>query len=181
MEFYLRYEGRLKSKGSSTIGEKHAIRKHFHPQLKRLWEYSPLREATEFLNPSSRLCVIEKIGGVDFVPLVTSKLQLRCELDILMLQPQPITKVIYGGDIDNRLKTLFDALAMPNEAQLPSDTAASEPIYCLLQDDSLVTSVQVRSDKLLDGRNPNQVFLCIRVSVIAGEPILRHLDIGRPE
>jgi hypothetical protein len=44
--------------------------------------------------------------------------------------------------IDNRLKTLLDALRMPNTAeaqQAKIDRGDDDPIHCLLQDDALVT------------------------------------------
>ena len=43
--------------------------------------------------------------------------------EIFMLRPEvPGAIITQGGDIDNRLKTLFDALRMPqNENELPKD------------------------------------------------------------
>jgi hypothetical protein len=56
-----------------------------------------------------------------------------------------------GGDIDNRVKTLLDALSVPPPAQtdLFSNTGPTQPIYCLLQDDGLVTKLSVETDRLL--------------------------------
>jgi len=51
------------------------------------------------------------------------------------------------GDIDNRLKTLFDALRVPSLAEvqtLGATTAIDEdPLYCLFQDDSLITRLNI--------------------------------------
>lgn len=44
-------------------------------------------------------------------------LQLYAELDILVLRPEaPGAVIVHSGDVDNQLKTLFDALRRPAEA-----------------------------------------------------------------
>jgi hypothetical protein len=92
--------------------------------------------------------------GYRFVPLVTEYLNLLCGLDILFLRPEDPGKLVQGGDIDNRLKTLFDALRMPHEQSelggydSPSD--GEDPFFCLLRDDSLISNVSVDTDSLLE-------------------------------
>jgi hypothetical protein len=56
-----------------------------------------------------------------------------------------------GGDIDNRIKTLLGALALPPPSQQKhfEQANSSHPIHCLLQDDSLVTKLSVETDRLL--------------------------------
>jgi hypothetical protein len=39
-----------------------------------------------------------------------------CSLQILFLRHDPPGSVIHAGDLDNRVKTLIDALRMPNDA-----------------------------------------------------------------
>src|SRR5207248_1320521 len=87
-----------------------------------------------------------------FVPLVTEDMFLSCGLEILFLrQDGPI---LQAGDIDGRLKTLFDALTMPRHAEqlkgfeIPGD--GEDPFYCLLEDDSLISNVRVETDVLLE-------------------------------
>jgi hypothetical protein len=63
-------------------------------------------------------------NGYNFVPLVTERLLLLCRLDVLFLRPDPPGSLIKSGDIDNRLKTLFDALRMPENA---SELGRCEP------------------------------------------------------
>lgn len=72
--------------------------------------------------------------------------------------------------MDNRLKTLFDALRKPSdqEAQQAKITGLpnGEPIHCLLQDDSLVTKVSVETDRLLrPAANPFDLVAIIEVTV----------------
>jgi hypothetical protein len=62
-------------------------------------------------------------------------------------------------DVDNRLKTLFDALRMPDspeelgagtEQGKVSPDADEDPFYVLLQDDREITHVSVMTDTLLE-------------------------------
>jgi hypothetical protein len=63
---------------------------------------------------SEGISVIEEVGQNHFAPLVTDKLHLICDLKVTMLRPGEPGGVISVGDIDNRLKTLFDALSIPS-------------------------------------------------------------------
>ena len=55
--------------------------------------------------------------GYNFVPLVTRDLELLCSIEILFLRfGDPGGVINRVGDLDNRLKTLFDALTMPRDA-----------------------------------------------------------------
>jgi hypothetical protein len=85
------------------------------------------------------------------------------------------------GDIDNRLKTLFDALRVPGVPQeIASNTrpsSANEPHFTLLEDDALIARINVETDQLLAAPDPSQVRLIIRVNirasrVILGNPVL---------
>ncbi len=97
---------------------------------------------------------IRPVGAYLFAPLVYQEINLVAKLEITMLRPEePGSIVSHGGDIDNRIKTLFDALRMPQAAtEIPEDwkqTDDEQPLCCLLQDDSLVVDVSVRTDRLL--------------------------------
>jgi hypothetical protein len=59
------------------------------------------------------LASIYAVGKYRFVPLVREEFALTCSLNILFLRADIPGKVVQSGDIDNRLKTLFDALRMP--------------------------------------------------------------------
>ena len=182
MEFRLIYGGTLKSHGD--IKEKHKIRKYFHPQLKELWNQSPLKDYKDYLevNPKDdKISVIERIGEYQFAPLVTAHLKLISELDIILLRPEDPGRIITSGDIDNRLRTLFDALRCPkNEQEIPTNEKPrpeETPFFCLLQDDALITSVNVICDRLLRNTNPSDVFLLIHVKVKATGVIYGNIGI----
>jgi hypothetical protein len=157
MQFRLLYEGPIAPRQRINVGDIHEIRMVLHPQLKALWQHKPLSDFTRFLRETAELgqiAIFERRNNVLFSPLVTQKNNLACELSITLLRQQPPGQLLgEGGDIDNRLKTLLDALRMPSklEAQQAhiSTRPDDDPIHCLLQDDSLVTKVSVETDRLL--------------------------------
>lgn len=118
-----------------------------------------------------------------FVPLVTSKIHLVCRLDVLLLRPgEPGRLVQHGGDLDNRIKTLFDALRVPKAGELPSGDAGPQQgerphFYCLLEDDARITSFNVESDRLLDPAGPDEVVLVVRVETKPTQPTWKTLGI----
>lgn len=155
MKFILLYDGDLRSNGDAR--HKHEIREVFHAQLLALWQQDPLRNYHDSLttleNPDSPKLIVT-LAGRQFAPLVGNHFRLVAELDILMLRPEPPGSVLtQGGDIDNRLKTLFDALRMPRvESEIPAIASFgphNAPFHCLLEDDALVTEVAVRTERLL--------------------------------
>jgi len=172
MEFYLKYDGPLKSNAGAK--DKHDIREYFYPQMKKLWDTEPSGlSRSEFLSDLGTLSVLREIDGITFAPLVCSKLKLVCQLDITILWPEePGVISGEGGDIDNRLKTLFDALQCPDANQIKpvrERFADKEPFYCLLENDKLITSVNIKTHTLLLGGNRNDVSVLIHVTVKATE------------
>ena|SRR3990170_1992398 len=161
MVFRLKYDGRLLSSGGqSRVENKHRIRKEIHKQLSVLWkEATPLKVLGGSKNPDGQtesdwLANNFSRGGFHFVPLVNDHWKLVCDLDILFLRREaPGELVKSGGDVDNRIKTLFDALRVPSQLSEIGDgvsvEADEDPFYCLLQDDSLIISFRVTTDRLL--------------------------------
>lgn len=172
MRVTLIYDGLLPSaSNSSRLKEKWAIREKLHPQLEAVWRDHPAVSkwmasypvaADEASNPESKgtgLLSVFAIGDERFVPLVTKRLDMSCYLNILFLRSaRPGGVVGDGGDIDNRLKTLFDALRMPlRESELlrPALSSSSSsspmlprPYFCLLEDDSLISGFQIKTEQL---------------------------------
>jgi hypothetical protein len=173
LEFRLVYNGLLlgAAKNNPRSEHKHELRQAFNIQLKTLWERSSnLRNWDSWERPKNRL-MRERLAehfqfnGVGYVPLSWDELGVACTLDILMLRPEmPGQTLIKGGDINNRLKTLFDALRIPQAGET-SEPATDEPFYCLLQDDRLINNVSVTTDHLLAPVNQNYVQLIITVKL----------------
>jgi hypothetical protein len=111
--------------------------------------------------------------GFHWLPLVKRDSGLVCALDVLFLRRDtPGGLVKHGGDIDNRLKTFLDALRVPeNKGEVGKAIPAKDedPFYCLLEDDSYITELNVVTDRLLvpqnSGEHVNDVHLVIAVKI----------------
>jgi hypothetical protein len=173
MEFRLTYEGELLASNTGDRDTrparkdyKRVLRQRFHPQIKKVFEITPFLNTGAPSGPQmggyveSSLPRYDKIAVADkhkmygwtFLPLVTHELKLSCWLDVLFLRRQPRGSVWNHGDIDNRLKTLFDSLQIPDANQgydKVSPGNGETPFYCLLQNDNLISKVTVETDQLL--------------------------------
>ena len=181
MEFYLKYDGPLKSNAGAE--DKHRIREYFYPQVKKLWDIKPLNHLKGvFLTSGNELSVLKEIDGVVFAPLVSSVLKFICQLDITILwYEEPGVISTCGGDIDNRLKTLFDALQCPDINQLKpfkESFAGKQPFFCLLENDKLITSVNIKTHTLLRSENKTDVSVLIHVVVKATELMIKTIGLS---
>lgn len=173
MEFALTYRGLLRANGTSV--DKQRIRQTIHQQMKVLWQQLPLSDTVKYLvdppSPEGSLALIRPLSGFRFVPLVNVDPALVAELTITFLRPEePGSLITQGGDIDNRLKTLLDALRMPKVAtELPPGATPQDgenPFFCLLEDDNLVTKITINTDRLLEPvDNASEVLLIIHVQI----------------
>jgi hypothetical protein len=159
LEFRLVYQGLLR--GNDDSKSKHAIRRYFHKQLLRLWDTKqPLKGRAAYRYRASdgqTGITIEKtgidfitdrfsIGGQKFVPIVQKEWSLSCALEILILRRDHFP-VITSGDLDNRVKTLLDALRIPQANEYCD--GEENPLYCLLENDNLVSELRVTADLLM--------------------------------
>lgn len=177
MEFRLIYQGPLPSAGAGKrrAVDKHAIRQQLHPQLRELWRtHRRLSNYTSNGHAFKDHITLHRFG-YRFVPLISEYLGLVCSLDVIFLRrDEPGNLIQGGGDIDNRIKVLFDALRMPQSVEELAGATPStdqEPFYCLLEDDRLITEVKVTTDRLLTppmaSESQNDVHLVMRVTTIA--------------
>jgi hypothetical protein len=115
------------------------------------------------------LCAPIFVGSGKFIPIVRESLALVCALDILFLRKEePGALISSGGDLDNRVKTLFDSLRIPTSDEMQTAPAdIPNPFYCLLQEDSLISDLAVKTDRLLSKSTDkaSEVKLIIQVTV----------------
>ena len=187
VEFTLVYAGPLRAtqgdpqEGSSQRTKhaelKHQMRIEFSRQLRVLWEVLPQFQDAQDLpgNPFNirRARDLHQIGAWSFVPLV-NKVGAHCaSLEIGLLRrdhPGPSVWRQSAGDIDNRLKTLIDALRMPNSHDGYNSRApeGDGTLFCLLEDDELITGLAVTTDRLLaapEGADLSYAHVTVRVKV----------------
>ncbi|HEY3915478.1 MAG TPA: hypothetical protein VGN61_13400 [Verrucomicrobiae bacterium] len=112
------------------------------------------------------LCAPIEKHGAWFKPLVRENYALHCGLKITFLKKEPPGKVYQGGDIDGRIKTLVDALAMPQHAeQIIEPNKEAEAIYCLMEDDAMVSGFEVESERLLGEQSNSADFVRLTIEV----------------
>ena len=182
MNFRLTYDGPLKAASQSDTRriDKHRIRCVFSRQLGQLFSHrSVLGEmASDQKIDQTILLATEryKRGNFACLPIVREDLHLVCDLDILFLRREnPGSLISGGGDLDNRLKVLFDALRVPqddNEVRgLEPADQDERPLFCLTEDDRLITGFRCTTDRLLEPADSeidqNNVRLIINVEVKA--------------
>lgn len=186
----LTYEGPLKSAQSGGINEhKHDLRLHFHQQLREHWLHDqrlaaclhqgiPDEDILKHLDAPPGYWFKRKLAGFAFIPLViqTDLLELICDLEIQLLIPDYPGGLFTGkeaGDLDGRIKTLFDALSMPRHANQLHGLVVPQPeedIFCLLTDDKLITGFRVEARRLLQRvPNPQYARVTIRANIEAAE------------
>jgi hypothetical protein len=115
-----------------------------------------------------------RCNGNRFVPLISEAGGFTCALDILFLRRDNPGNLINNlGDIDNRIKVLFDGLRLPRDVKelggLPIGKD-EDPFFCLLEDDKLITSVTVTTDRLIIPQRTDEdiadVLLVIHVTMV---------------
>lgn len=183
MEFRLYYRGPLKSNGN--VEHKHSIREQIHNQLKQLWDQKPLSDFKDkLLSSKYKFGCIRSFEGFMFAPLVQGRIDLVADIDITLLRPEePGAIVTQAGDIDNRLKTLFDALRMPQKrGEIPGKCTPENtdtPFFCLLEDDSLISGLKVTTDRLLDSvSSASEVVLILHVHTKVTRATMLNLSLG---
>jgi hypothetical protein len=183
LEFRLIYQGILKSNGNGK--DKQAIRRYLHRQLVEVWKAkSPLKERLtdgysdgDMVRPPGSRAedMMRTSGSKRYLPIVLEELHLTCAIDVLLLSHSP-TGLVKSGDLDNRMKTLLDALCVPTPDNQNSPAIGDEnPLYCVLEDDKLISELRVVGDFLF--APPDQVVQSPRINVLSNEPSLNEAHV----
>lgn len=124
-------------------------------------------------------------SGYRFVPLVREDFSLSCNIDVLLLRVDYPGSIWTAGDVDNRIKTLIDALRMPDSDDdlrgNENPATGEDPFFCLLQDDKLITGFRVETDRLLKAYDSNVLErrqVEIVVSVEIRPYVITHMSLG---
>jgi hypothetical protein len=176
VEFRLVYwDTTLKAAGSGKESrrpwEKHSIRRYFSSQLETLWNTNLNLQWFDLSGIyRDKAAKVYERGGVEFVPLVVEYLGLVCELDITFLRPGIPGSILTpdGGDVDNRIKVLFDALRVPEKNEpmpLREGEVCPKRIYCLMENDKLITKIKVTTDRLLVAETDRDSEACLVLHV----------------
>ena len=176
VQFSLIYQGKLPAESrsassSSRVQAKHDLRQKFHRQLSILWSENSFLKKYLVNGTADQIATDFTRCGFRFVPLVNHRWALGCSLDITFLRrDNPGGPIESGGDLDNRIKVLFDGLRIPRTCSevVAQPEQDEDPFFCLLEDDQLITDITVRTDKLLapseSGEKVHDVVLLIGVT-----------------
>jgi hypothetical protein len=214
MRLTLRYKDELaaSSRSNSRVPEKHHIRQQLHAQLAVFWSQHAVLKTfdvkdLQVATRSGGKFEVERpivglrnfwwrypLCGINFVPIVTEVQEAHCHIDIRIYRRVDAGGFLFeGGDLDNRLKTFFDALRVPHtKDQLPTDLGCPDtddtakdwpPLFCLLDDDRGITKLSIESLKMLTptpatcGHPENYVELEIDVKIVPVTPMTGTLSL----
>jgi hypothetical protein len=188
MEIILKHDGPIPSgqRASKHSSLRHQIRAEFSQQIRRHWKnqrgllfsyYS--KGLTTVAYKRHNYCKVSSdpdanpffrvdLCGFSVIPIVSNYNWLGCELDVTFLgdHRRPFR------DIDNQVKFVVDTLRMPHPDELPGK---GEELFCLLEDDSLITKYCVKASYGGTGSPPSDVLLItakIAYSDIPSHPAL---------
>lgn len=177
MEITLKHNGPIPSGARGNKAHtalKHKIRLEFSQQVRRHWRKprgllaeAYARGLPEAFYKRQHYCVVKTdpekspffkvdLCGFSVIPIVSGHNWLACELDITFLgnERRPFT------DLDNQVKFVVDALRMPQEDQVPASMRGrGDELFCLVEDDSLISKYCVRSSYGGTGSPPAEELL----------------------
>ena len=84
------------------------------------------------------------VGGTQFIGILP--IAWVCSAEIVLLRATPHSQISGIPDIDNTLKTLFDALCAPAGASLPPGSPAEKSCFVVALEDKQLSSITVSSD-----------------------------------
>jgi hypothetical protein len=148
--------------------EKQAMRRLFHAQL------TAVSKKAYRLHSNAGVFRPSRIGQFNICSLICKDPNYPrrgCELEIRILSNDPFGAICDKGDLDNRLKVVFDALSLPDKQQLSGDHPHDDenPFWVLLSNDRLITDLHIVQDTIHIPTNPkNYVELTITVKIKDG-------------
>lgn len=159
------------------------LRKSFHKQLYKLsltneFEYVEkyANQDTEKSHPNIGI----DVANSRYVPFITSKMKTRCSLYVRVFRGvRQYNPVLGNVDLDNRVKTLIDALRAPQQI---SETKESDGTvrYVLLEDDSLIDGITVKSGHYLDEEDEGVVLAIITANIHLAHATWANMHLGYP-
>lgn len=200
MKFSIIYEGVLKSNGNPK--HKQDIRGNISLQLEKLWQLKSMQSLREYAvgNKSASLVDafeqsldiptnppkrgqrgwVQKKNDYFFLPVVSNELHMTAQISIVWFREEKPGNLMPSGDIDNRLKTLFDALQIPTQDQLRGisieNNSHNNPFYTVLEDDALISGINVDTKQLLKDVKQNEVLLHIEVTTQVSDVTLENIN-----
>jgi hypothetical protein len=135
MRFTLIYKGRIPSSGSNDQIVAIRTNPYFQAQLAALHAVTAKKFDTD-----NKLIV----GGTKFTAVLP--IGWVCSAEVVLLRATPTTSISGLADIDNTLKTLFDAICAPAGASAAPSTQCENACFVVALEDKQLSSIAVSSD-----------------------------------
>jgi hypothetical protein len=192
MRFSLKYQGELLAakRKDNRSQNKNQLRWHFSEQLEQLLKRGDFSRIPKFESVSktgkgiridfSKVPEWKHFNDAEYLAIVDRSMNVGVTLDIEIERHEPPGSLFqhggdHSGDLDNRLKTLFDGLRSPHDASEAISYSKSFPArenldkekercVCLLEDDGVITGFRVSTSASLDPNLP-QTHVAIKIGV----------------
>lgn len=86
-----------------------------------------------------------------------------CSAEIVLIRATPLGRINALPDIDNALKTIFDAVCAPGRQPSPPGSSYARELHVIALEDKQLTSISVSSDHHWSGRSEDDLTM-IRIT-----------------
>lgn len=180
MHITLTYKGQIQGNARKQ-SDVWRLRRSFHDQLLKLRsteQFEYVQKCSDPQSPDGYIGI--DIGDSRYIPFVTSKMRTRCSLYVRVLRGiRQYNPVLGNVDLDNRIKTLIDALRSPQQIGELKDSDKTVSLV-LLQDDSLIDGITVKSDHYLAEDDESVVFAIVTANIHLSHATWDNLHLGYP-
>jgi len=152
VRFSLVYQGRIPASGKPEQVSTIRLSEYLQSQLAALYKVTGAKYSSD-----NRIIV----GDTQYTAILP--ISWVCSVELILLRATPHSQISGLPDIDNTLKTLFDALCAPAGASSPSGTPTSKSCFVVALEDKQFSSVTVSADHHWNARTEGDLAL-IRVT-----------------
>jgi hypothetical protein len=151
------------------------IRQEFHRQLNKIWGRDQLAILEEWRDnkfsagaPDFR----KQFGNITYLPIASEEIHARVRLTLTLYKGIREDHPAYShGDIDNRAKSIIDALCVPVQQSRIPNCAPLRDTICLMSDDSLVDTLTVETASLLAENDPTITLAVVVADILPAKTI----------
>ena len=159
------------------------LREAFHHQLAKIRNTEQFNYVDSYLATAThqrRGDLRRRIGGKFFNPFITDLFKTRCSLYIRVFRGMRQFNPVLGNvDLDNRVKTIIDGLRAPSQ-QGEMIEIERETTYVLIDDDSIVDGITIKSDHLLDEDDEEVVLAIVTANIHLSHATWENIHLGYP-
>lgn len=188
MQITLKYRGIVPSAQSGGGNKKtehiSKMRLCFHEQLKKLWGQPPFQVLKDWLETgfeASAPDFTQTVSTVRYLPFFDEKrigIAVGLKITLLSGEPNNAPQLISKGDLDNRIKSIIDALQPPQSNSQSDDEVKLNDIYCLMGDDEAVKEIKATTRPFLASQSHNDNFVIIEVTPIPQRVTISNIEMA---